>query len=53
LGFEPGRAKVDLTAFAAQGIHDFDALSIETVGGNSVVHFDANNDLTLVRIEVA
>ena len=50
IAYQSGMDKVDLTAFAEQGIHDFSALNIEVVGGNSVVHFDVDNDLTFVGV---
>lgn len=50
IAFESGVDKVDLTALAVNGIRDFSALDIEVIGGNSVVRFDANNDLTFLGI---
>lgn len=49
--FESGLDIIDLTAFAAENIHGFDQLNIEVSGGNSIVHFSAEDDLTVVGVE--
>ncbi|MGY3615233.1 calcium-binding protein [Bradyrhizobium sp. USDA 10063] len=48
--FETGRDKIDLTALAANNVHDFDDLNIEVTGGNTIIHFDANNDVTIAGV---
>lgn len=50
LEFETDLDKIDLTAFSAVGIHGFADLEIEEMGGNSIVHFDADNDITVVGV---
>ena len=46
--FEQGKDHIGLTADAAIGIHQFSDLNIQTVGANSVIHIDANDDITVV-----
>ena len=46
--FETGKDTIDLRAFAAAGIDDLTDLRIDVVGGNSIIHFDAQNDLTVL-----
>lgn len=48
--FEDGKDVMDLRAFAASNIHGFGDLNIETVGADSVIHFDANNDITVIGV---
>ena len=45
-----GRDKIDLTAMAANNIDEFGDLNIEVAGSNSIIHFDANNSLTVVGV---
>lgn len=45
--FEQGQDRIDLTALAANNIHDITDLNIEIVGGNTIIHFDADDDLTI------
>ena len=48
--FEQGRDIIDLTALAANNINDFGDLNIEVAGANTIIHFDASNDLTIVGV---
>jgi acyl CoA:acetate/3-ketoacid CoA transferase beta subunit len=48
--FEQGRDRIDLTALAATNIHSFGDLNIEVAGANSIIHFDASNDLTITSV---
>ena len=48
--FEQGKDKIDLTAFASLGIDSFGDLDHEVVGGDTIIHFDDANDLTVVGI---
>jgi serralysin len=48
--FEKGRDKIDLTDLAANNIHDLDDLNIEVTGGNTIIHFDTDNDLTIAGV---
>ena len=48
--FHSGNDHIDLTADAAIGIHQFADLNIQTIGTNSVIHFDANDDITVVGV---
>ncbi|MFK4508129.1 hypothetical protein LPJ38_21960 [Bradyrhizobium daqingense] len=48
--FEQGQDKIDLMGLAANDIHDFDDLNIEVTGGETIIHFDANNDLTIAGV---
>ncbi|QIO34574.1 calcium-binding protein [Bradyrhizobium sp. 1(2017)] len=48
--FQEGRDKIDLTALGANDIHALDDLSIEVTAGDTIIHFDANNDLTIAGI---
>lgn len=48
--FEKGRDTIDLTALAASNIHGFADLDIDVIGGNSVIHFGPNDDLTVVGV---
>lgn len=50
LAFEQGTDKIDLAACAASDIHEFADLEIEVVSGNSVVRFDAENDITVAGV---
>ncbi len=43
--------KIDVTALAANNIHNIGDLDIEITGGNTVVHFDAGNDLTIAGVK--
>lgn len=45
--FDKGWDKIDLKAFAAVGIHAFADLDIDVGGGDSIVRFDAANDITV------
>ena len=47
---EQGRDIIDLTALASTNINDFGDLNIEVAGSNSIIHFDASNDLTIARV---
>lgn len=48
--FERGLDKIDLKAMGANSIHGFSDPNIEVAGANSIVHFDANNSLTIVGV---
>jgi Ca2+-binding RTX toxin-like protein len=43
--------KIDVTALAVNNIHNIGDLEIDVTGGNTVVHFDANNDLTIAGVK--
>ncbi|WP_424631067.1 calcium-binding protein [Bradyrhizobium sp. SYSU BS000235] len=42
---------IDLTALAGEGIHNIGDLDIEISSGNTVVHFDASNDVTIAGLK--
>jgi Ca2+-binding RTX toxin-like protein len=46
--FEQGRDIIDLTGY--NNIDDFSDLNIEVAGANSIIHFDASNDLTVTGV---
>lgn len=46
--FQKGKDVIDLTALAT--IDDFADLDIESSGGSTVIHFDADNDLTIAGV---
>jgi hypothetical protein len=46
--FQSGKDKIDLTANAVFDIHHFSDLNIEILGFDSIIHFDADNDVTVV-----
>jgi serralysin len=48
--FCSGEDKIDLTAFAASNIHAIADLDIEVAGGDSIIHFDASNSVTVLDI---
>ncbi len=48
--FEKGVDRIDLKAYAASGIHEFADLDIDFVGDDSVIRFDANNDITVAGV---
>jgi len=48
--FDKGEDKIDLKAFAANNIHAFTDLDINVVGGDSIIHFDADNDITVRNV---
>ncbi len=48
--FQKGKDVIDLTALAAIDIHNFGDLDIELSGGNSIIHFDVDNDLTIAGV---
>lgn len=48
--FQKGPDKMDLTAFAAEGINSFTDLNIATTDGNSVIQFDDANDITVLGV---
>ncbi|NVP57818.1 calcium-binding protein [Mycoplana rhizolycopersici] len=48
--FDKGWDKIDLEAFAAVGIHAFTDLDIDVGGGDSIVRFDAANDITVAGV---
>lgn len=48
--FEQGQDKIDLKGLAANDIHGFEDLNIEVTGAETIIHFDANNDLTIVGV---
>lgn len=48
--FQKGKDIIDVKALAAIGIHHFGDLDIELTGGNSILHFDSSNDLTIAGV---
>ena len=46
--FKSGQDKIDLTAFAAEGIHAFDQLDIASAGGNTTISFGAADQISLI-----
>ncbi|MHB0767245.1 calcium-binding protein [Bradyrhizobium sp. 5.13L] len=48
--FDQGHDRIDLTGLAANDIHGFEDLNIEVTGGDTIIRFDANNDLTIVGV---
>ena len=51
LEFERDGDRIDLTAFAASGIHTFDDLDIEVAGGDSIIRFTADDDITVAGVD--
>jgi serralysin len=45
--FEQGKDHIDLKAYASAGFDDFGDLNIETVGEDSVIYFDTDNNVTV------
>jgi serralysin len=47
--FTQGEDTIDLTAFAASNIHAFADLDIDIADGNSIIRFDADNNVTVLN----
>ena len=47
---EQGKDHLDLTADATIGIHQFSDLNIEVSGSDSIIHFDSDNQVTIVGV---
>jgi hypothetical protein len=47
---EHRKDKIDLRAFASVGISSFGDLDIESIGGNTIIHFDFANDITVKNV---
>ncbi|MCV3738039.1 hypothetical protein OCK02_17690 [Rhizobium sp. TRM96647] len=48
--FEKGADRIDLKGYAGSGIHGFADLDIDLVGDDSVIRFDADNDITVAGV---
>lgn len=48
--FEKGADRIDLKGYAGSGIHAFADLDIDLVGSDSVIRFDADNDITVAGV---